>query len=249
MQFPRPPHSSLRVAQVPALPEQKRRPGMFFLKGASTNVTSSPVVRSGRGAARLLVRSFLSALDSTAVRPFIPAFYTHRSGPDLTLLTSPSEGDELRMAPLSQVLADEFRRVAREEKIEMQDLVDQVATLTGYSARQLYNYRSGKWPIPADLIPTLCKRFKSAALLRAMSDAVEAAVELPADRDLFDMSMEVLKEASDLLFAVASSSRAGFDQQVLNELDEATERLVRRERMLLALLSRQYETSQERKRA
>ena len=74
-------------------------------------------------------------------------------------------------------------------------------------------------------------------------------VELPAGRDLFDMSMEVLKESTELLFSVASHSRAGFDRQVLNELDEDAERLVRRIRMLIALLSRQYEMSQERKRA
>jgi len=59
----------------------------------------------------------------------------------------------------------EFKRVAKEEGKEMADLVAEVAKLLGVPERNLYNYRTGKWSVPASLIPELSVRFKSAAIL------------------------------------------------------------------------------------
>src|SRR5262245_15373075 len=72
--------------------------------------------------------------------------------------------------PLAQVLDDEFKRVAREEDRPMNDLVHEIATLAGVTSRQLYNYRTGKWPIPARVIPMISRRFRSTALLTVLRD-------------------------------------------------------------------------------
>jgi hypothetical protein len=62
----------------------------------------------------------------------------------------------------------EFKRVAKEEGIEMADLVTEVAALLGMPERNIYNIRSGKWSAPASIIPELSMRFKSTAILRVV---------------------------------------------------------------------------------
>src|SRR3989442_134915 len=71
---------------------------------------------------------------------------------------------------LARALDDEFKRVARIEDIPMQALIEEIAALTGCSVRQLYNYRSGKWPLPSSLIAPLCERFKSRLLFELLSE-------------------------------------------------------------------------------
>ena len=94
------------------------------------------------------------------------------------------------------ILDAEFKRVAKQEDISMEDLVDEVGRLTGFSMRHIYNFRTGKWPVPAEVIPRLCKRFSS----RALVDAVVAEcnnvcpVEVPSDYDLARLSSRAVRE-------------------------------------------------------
>lgn len=96
---------------------------------------------------------------------------------------------------LALTLDREFKRIAKEEQIEMVDLVVECARLIGCSPRQLYNYRSGKWPLPGDAIPALCKRFGSLALLHALADGCrETSVEVP---EQFELSRLVAQTVRD----------------------------------------------------
>jgi transcriptional regulator with XRE-family HTH domain len=60
----------------------------------------------------------------------------------------------------------EFNRVAKEEGVEIADLVAEVAALLGIPERNIYNYRAGKWSVPASIIPEMSMRFKSTAILK-----------------------------------------------------------------------------------
>jgi transcriptional regulator with XRE-family HTH domain len=86
---------------------------------------------------------------------------------------------------VAPTLDAEFKRVAKQEGISMESLVNEVALLAECSARQLYNYRSGKWSLPSDLYPALCKRFGSRALLHALeADCEETPEEVPESFEL-----------------------------------------------------------------
>lgn len=86
---------------------------------------------------------------------------------------------------LPQTLDAEFKRLAREEQRPMEELVEEVARLVGKSPRQIYNFRSGKWDIPSQLIPVFCKRFRSLALLQALADECrETEIEVPEHYEL-----------------------------------------------------------------
>jgi hypothetical protein len=86
---------------------------------------------------------------------------------------------------LAKALHTELFRIAKEEGVKMAELVDEIAALVGKSPRHLYNYSSGKWPVPSHLIPVLCRRFKSKALLDALATDLESAdIHVPEDYDL-----------------------------------------------------------------
>jgi hypothetical protein len=86
---------------------------------------------------------------------------------------------------LARVLDREFKRVATAEQISMEDLVNEAAALTDCSTRQLYNYRSGKWSLPGEMIPKLCKRFRSRALLDELAaGCAETSVNVPEAYEL-----------------------------------------------------------------
>lgn len=96
---------------------------------------------------------------------------------------------------LPRVLDEEFKRVAREEEKTMEELVSEVAALTNYTPRQLYNFRSGKWPLPAELIPFFCMRFKSRAVLNALIAICEKIpVKVPESLDIARLSSQVVRE-------------------------------------------------------
>lgn len=67
---------------------------------------------------------------------------------------------------IAAVIDAEFVRVAKEEGVEVSALISEVAQMLGMPERNLYNYRTGKWSVPASIIPELSMRFKSAAILK-----------------------------------------------------------------------------------
>ncbi len=73
---------------------------------------------------------------------------------------------EYRM--LAKVLDEEFKRVAKLEEKDLAVLMEEVAREIGVDQRSLYNFRSGKWPLPAAIVPRLCQRFGSTKLVKAL---------------------------------------------------------------------------------
>ena len=66
---------------------------------------------------------------------------------------------------IAAVIDSEFKRVANEEGVVMQELVADVARYLGIPERNIYNYRTGKWSVPASIISPLSIRFRSSAIL------------------------------------------------------------------------------------
>jgi hypothetical protein len=92
------------------------------------------------------------------------------------------------MAPLLNL---EILRIAKEEnrtdEKSMKAFMDELARLCEVGRRQLYHWRSGLHPLPAEHVPTLCERFGSRVLLDALVNAAtETIVEVP---DSFDLAM------------------------------------------------------------
>lgn len=66
---------------------------------------------------------------------------------------------------IAKTLDSELRRVAKAEGQLMDELIEEVAGLLGVAPRAVYNYRSGKWLLPAATLPVLCSRFNSSVLV------------------------------------------------------------------------------------
>lgn len=97
-----------------------------------------------------------------------------------------------------QTLEAEFKRLAKKEQKPMEELVEEIARLVRKSVRQVYNWRSGKWDVPSQLLPVLCRRFGSLALIHALEDECrDVEVELPETFDLARMTSQTIRE--DLL--------------------------------------------------
>lgn len=124
----------------------------------------------------------------------------------------------------------EFKRVAKEEGVPMEALVNEVAGLTGKSARQIYNFRSGKWVIPHNLFPILCKRFRSMALVNALVEECSAETEIEVP-ELYELTRLVSNTVRDDLKHYETFLDA-FEDGVIDkaELDKLTasgERVIR----------------------
>jgi hypothetical protein len=90
-----------------------------------------------------------------------------------------------KLPQLYRALDAEFWRVARHEEIQMDELVAEIASIAGVTTRQVYNWRTGRWSLPIELIPVICQRFHSRTLLEVLSQACSAvAVEVPQTFDL-----------------------------------------------------------------
>lgn len=129
---------------------------------------------------------------------------------------------------LPHALDEEFKKVAKAEQKSMEELVREVAALVGYSARQVYNFRSGKWLLPAQLIPVLCKRFRSRALLDALIDECgDAQVEVP---DSYELTCLVSQTVRDDLRHYERFLAAFEDDEIsereMAELRESGERVI-----------------------
>ncbi len=78
---------------------------------------------------------------------------------------------------LAAVVDAEFKRLAEDEGVSLEELVTEIASSLGLPERNIYNYRSGKWSIPASIISRLSQRFHSITILKEMLDEhVEAAI-------------------------------------------------------------------------
>jgi hypothetical protein len=98
---------------------------------------------------------------------------------------------------VAHVLDDEFKRVAKAEGKSMEALVEEIAGLLGKRPRQVYNFRSGKWDVPSQLFPLLCKRFGSLALIDALRDECRAAtaeVEVPEEYELTCLVSQTVRD-------------------------------------------------------
>lgn len=82
-----------------------------------------------------------------------------------------------RLSPVALTFEAEIKRLAMETKSEIKEVMSDLAKASGLSESQLYNYRSGKTPIPADLIPELCRQFHSKALAMAVLNACDDVVD------------------------------------------------------------------------
>lgn len=119
--------------------------------------------------------------------------------------------------------------------------------------RMLYNYRSGKWDLPSSLIPILCKRFKSSALVNALTDQVNIPIETPPQLGFEQACTETLREVCDHHFNMitAYKSEAGLTPNDLNPIEAQLEVLIQRQRLLFTLLEakREQQVNLRRKQA
>lgn len=129
---------------------------------------------------------------------------------------------------LPPTINSEFRRVQQDEGVSMEDLVADVARLTGKKERQIYNYRSGKWSLPADLLPVLCRRFGSLALIDALRDECrDTQVAVPAGFELTRLVSGTLRQDLSLYEKFISAFESdGIQPRELRELRELAERLI-----------------------
>src|ERR1044072_3500823 len=129
---------------------------------------------------------------------------------------------------LPHALNEEFKRVAQAEGKSMEELVQEVAALVGYSPRQVYNFRSGKWHLPAQLIPVLCKRFCSRALLDALIDECdETRVEVPDGYELTCLVSQTVRDDLRHYEKFLSAFEDGeISEREMAELRESGERVI-----------------------
>ena len=142
---------------------------------------------------------------------------------------------------LARALDAEFRRVAKDEDITMEQLVQEVADLTNYTPRQIYNFRSGKWPIPAPLIPMLCKRFGSRLLINVLDEELKEVPPVPLNCSIEELALNTMREVMNYHLEVITAVKEGLDRIKLNEFNEKTDQIIRRERCLLIALEAEYE--------
>jgi len=139
---------------------------------------------------------------------------------------------QLPPAAIGRAFTAELKRIAVIEDKTMEELCEEVGRLVGLEGkqqRQLYNWRSGKWPLPSNVIPILCRRFKSLALLHALEDECsDVVVDVP---DCFDLTREVSRTVRKDLEAYEHYLKAfegdGIQHHELRELRELMEDVVR----------------------
>jgi hypothetical protein len=144
---------------------------------------------------------------------------------------------------LHKILDDEFKRVAKLEDISMEQLVSDVAATTSYTPRQIYNFRSGKWPLPSELIPYFCMRFKSRALLYGLIGLCERTpVEIPDSYDLAVLSTRIVREDlrhyENLLLAYEDKKITSAE---LGQLEESGQRVISNICMTLSMARAEHE--------
>lgn len=152
------------------------------------------------------------------------------------------------MKPLSFALDEEFKRVAKDEDKPMGDLVAEIAELLGCTERMLYNWRSGKWSLPSDYVPILCKRFGSPLLFNVLAAAMKDEGSLSLNEA--DLNKSTIRELSkDLVLAALGHHQLieealkndDFSKPDLTQIEESNERVALRFRYVLSLMEAIYE--------
>ncbi|MCP9496260.1 MAG: hypothetical protein MSG64_17590 [Pyrinomonadaceae bacterium MAG19_C2-C3] len=129
---------------------------------------------------------------------------------------------------VARALDDEFQRTAKAEGIALDELVAQIATLLNCRARQIYNYRCGKTPLPAESVPVLCRRFRSQALLFALVSLCDEQVDAPDDFDLVRLvSQQARKHLSHHERMLEAFEDGVISSAELSELENSKDRLIR----------------------
>lgn len=148
---------------------------------------------------------------------------------------------------IALTLDDEIKRVAKAEGISREELVNEVSRLAGCSIRQFYNYRSGKWGLPASLIPLLCKRFRSQALLYVLIQECEGReVEVPETYDLVRLVTQAVRtDMQHYEQYLAAFDSDGIDANKLTALRATSERIVVNLRHLDAIATADYQRRQQ----
>ncbi|OLE52650.1 MAG: hypothetical protein AUG51_16905 [Acidobacteria bacterium 13_1_20CM_3_53_8] len=140
-------------------------------------------------------------------------------------------------------LDEEFKRVTKVEGVTMEALVNEIAGLTGYTARHIYNFRSGKWKLDPDLIPLLCKRFRSRTLLNVLIvECQDVRIEVPDGFDLTRLVSQTVRE--DLEYYqqfLADFESNGIDETELAHLRELVERVVCNAYRFVEIAAQDYE--------
>lgn len=153
---------------------------------------------------------------------------------------------------LARALDDEFKRIARLEDVPMLDLVTQVAGSLGCSERQLYNYRSGKWPLPSSFLPALCQRFNSTLLLDVLHTAIPIEISPTIDVDAaWLLSKHLIQKAldhSDTVQKALGLGCADFTRGDLARFSELTDSMIRDCQRLRAFVEAAYDHEQEQRR-
>lgn len=146
--------------------------------------------------------------------------------------------------PISEVLDAEFIRVSTLEDISLEELVEELSSLTGYSTRHLYNYRKGKWPLPSSIVPILCIRFKSRALVAALDGTIEP---VRSTEEFGKLALQATKESCNLHYAMIDAYRDGASAEELAEFQVRIEKIRSMEQRLLALLEQAAESEKQEK--
>lgn len=138
---------------------------------------------------------------------------------------------QLPQSAIGRAFTAELNRIRQAEGKTMEEICGEVAELVGLrgkECRQLYNWRAGKWPLPSNVIPALCRRFKSRALLHALeAECTDVVVEVP---DSFDLTREVSRTVRGNLAAYEQFLQAFEDGTIepheLQQLRECMEQVV-----------------------
>jgi hypothetical protein len=89
----------------------------------------------------------------------------------------------------------ELKRISAERGEQVGETINILAVLADTSGKQIYNYRSGKTPVPESLLLVFCKHFASAAIISAWL-AENEVCEVP---DGFDLVRVTNKSAQQFL--------------------------------------------------
>lgn len=132
---------------------------------------------------------------------------------------------------IGRAFTAELKRIAEIEETTMDALCEEVAQLVGLRGkeyRQLYNWRSAKWPLPSNVIPTLCRRFKSLALLHALeTECRDVVIDVPEGADLPRLVSHSMRQDLHLCEQfLAAYESDGIQPRELRALRETAERTI-----------------------